>query len=150
MAGLISKARVGLKKAQVRYKENFFSRMRRENEDIVEGDFVWLNVQDGNSMEKLGGKTDGPFEVLRRTTLTFVIIRGRVVVRVNSDLDVKSPKTVDENSQRGGLDRTAADLRDKNTERCAWFDHRTLLYRTGEAREVEFHVEWVGDYEPTW
>lgn len=80
MSVAIAKSRVYLKKSQVRYKKKKLYRgMRRGNADFKEGDYVWLYIQDVNSKDKLGGHTAGPFEVLNRTNLTFVILRGKVV-----------------------------------------------------------------------
>lgn len=74
-----------LKKAQASYKRNLDRRLRRGNAKIKEGYYILLEVQNWK-VRKLSEHTDGPFLVLNRPTLTFVIQRGDVGERVNSDL----------------------------------------------------------------
>lgn len=66
----MSKSRVHLQLAQVRYKKNFDRRLRRGNKEISEGDYVSLDVQDQDSKlnDTLGPHTESPYLVIDRTT----------------------------------------------------------------------------------
>lgn len=46
-AAVVEKETVHLRHAQVRYKKSFDRRLRKGNTEIFEGDYVWLDVQDG-------------------------------------------------------------------------------------------------------
>lgn len=52
MASTIAKAHVQLKLAQVWYNKDLDKRLRRGKEGVKVGDYVWLEVQDGNEKDK--------------------------------------------------------------------------------------------------
>lgn len=79
MAATIAGARIAPKKAQVQYKKGFDFRIRRGNADIKFGNWVWLVVQYGKGNDKLSGHTEGLFQILHRTTQTFVPQLGDLV-----------------------------------------------------------------------
>lgn len=66
-------------KAPVSNILNFHQRMRCGNAKIEVGDFVWMDVCDGISKDKLRGHTKGLFDVMNRTFRTFGIQREKVV-----------------------------------------------------------------------
>lgn len=47
MATMVAKARVELKKSQVRYKKHFDRRMKPGKADVNEGAYIWIDIQDG-------------------------------------------------------------------------------------------------------
>lgn len=59
------------------------------------GDYVWLDVHDGNRYDRFRRNTAGPFEVLNRTTWNLFSQREKVVERVHSDRVVKEPAPED-------------------------------------------------------
>lgn len=85
MKATLAHARMELNKSQGRYKRNFNRGQSNGNSGIKAGDYVWLDTQDENGKENLGGHTEIPFLVLYLTNHTFVIQRNDLVERVNYD-----------------------------------------------------------------
>lgn len=54
-------------------RKNFIRRLKRGNDKVRVGDYVWLNMEDGKIREKLGEHIEGCFLVLDLTTWTLVI-----------------------------------------------------------------------------
>ena len=82
----VATARVRLRKTQLRYKRDFDRRVRIANQHIRPGQYVYLDPRDGTKTDgKLGIVAEGPYKVLLNDRRTFVIQRGEVVERVNSD-----------------------------------------------------------------
>lgn len=115
MAAAVAKARVQLKYAQARYKKAFDRRLRKGNTEISEGYYVWLEVQDGKSKDKLGGHTEGPYRDLDGATRTFFLQRGDVVERVNSHWVLRATAHTS-TSTRGELQATPKGRAEKNRE----------------------------------
>lgn len=100
-------------------------------------------------MDKLGGPSEGPFSVLRRSTPTIAIQLGDLVERVNINRLVKEPArtTVD----------TRRDLDATPEENARVKGHRgELLFQEIKEHMVEndesiwSKVDWNGDFAPTW
>lgn len=125
MVATVDKARVNLKQLKAHYKRNFHARIRKGNQGVQSGDYVYLDFKHGKGKDKLDGHTEGPFLVLGRTERTFVIQRNKVVERVNSYRDTKAPAP-DNVSLREELDSIPEDGREK----C----HGTRLLSQGDPR----------------
>ena len=92
----ISEARTKLDKAQVRYKRNYDRLLRRQREEIREGDSVFLRVERRNEADtrhKLAAVADGPFQVQGVSNNTVVIARpDNTVERVSRDQVTLAPE----------------------------------------------------------
>ena len=138
-----------LKAAQARYKRNFDKRVRVSNRNIRAGEYVFIDPTDGTTKgTKLGNHALGPFRVLRNDVRTFVIQRGDVVERVNSDRVAYAPTPANAPPPEP-CDATEADL-DKNRDGPAYVVDDLLNHRVNDDGTLDFLVKWVGYRNPTW
>lgn len=85
LSATVARARVELRKEQVRYKNNFDRRLRRGNPKINGAHYVFQDTQKEKGKKMIVGHTECPFLVLNLTTRTFFSPRDYLVERVNRD-----------------------------------------------------------------
>ena len=103
-------------RTQPRYKRDLDRRVRIANQHIRPGQYVYLDPRDGTKTDgKLGIVAEGLYKVLLNDRRTFVIQRGEVVERVNSDRITYSPPPPNVPSPKP-FEATTADILEKNID----------------------------------
>ena len=146
----LGKATRSLRKTQERYKRDFDKRIRRARRLKV-GEAVYLDISDGAAKrDKLAFQVSGPFRILevQRKGNTVVIQRGDVVERVSMNRVVRSPSSAEVVEPEHAS--TPEDLADKETEGEIWRFKKILDHREMADGSLQFRLELVGNYEPTW
>ena len=146
----VATARVRLRKTQLRYKRDFDRRVRIANQHIRPGQYVYLDPRDGTKTDgKLGIVAEGPYKVLLNDRRTFVIQRGEVVERVNSDRITYSPPPPNVPSPKP-FEATTADILEKNIDGTTYVVDALLKHGFDDNGTLQFLVKWVGYDTPTW
>ena len=146
----VASARERLRKTQMRYKKDFDKRIRIANRHIQPGQYVYLDPRDGSKADgKLGAVAEGPYRVLLNDKRTFVIQRGEVVERVNSDRVTYSPPPPNVPPPKP-FEATTADILEKNIDGQTFVVDELLEHSVDEDGTLQFLVKWAGYDEPTW
>ena len=146
----VCNARRRLTKAQERYKRDFDRNVRRANRHIKPGQYVYLDPQDGQKTAgKLGHIAVGPYRVLLNDGRTFVIQRGDVVERVNSDRVTYSPPPPDAPTPLPFAANTA-DIIAKNIDGRTYLVDKLLDHGYDADGRLQFLVKWSGYDQPSW
>ena len=146
----VCNARKRLTKAQERYKRDFDRNVRRANRYIKPGQYIYLDPQDGQKTAgKLGHVAVGPYRVLLNDGRTFVIQRGDVVERVNSDRVTYSPPPPDAPAPLPFAANTA-DIVAKNIDGRTYLVDKLLDHGFDADGRLQFLVKWSGYDEPSW
>ena len=145
----IGKAKASLAKTQARYKADFDKRVRRSRKIKVD-EAVYLDISDGMKRDKLAFQVSGPFRVLEvvKEGNTVVIQRGDVVERVSMNRITRAPSSdppVDPDHATA-----PTDLAEKETEGTVYRFRKILDHRERSDGTLEFRIDWVGNYEPSW
>ena len=150
LEGAIIKARTKLKKTQLRYKQDFDKRIRVSNRHIQAGQYIYLDPRDGEKVDgKLGPIAEGPYRVLLNDKRTFVIQRGEVVERVNSDRVTYAPPP--ENAPRRlRFEASTADILSKNIDGRTYLVEKLLEHNIEDDGGMHFLVKWEDYPTPTW
>ena len=145
------KARKRLYQAQCRYKCDFDKSVRRANRHIRPGQYIYLDPRDGVKATpgKLGHIAVGPYRVLVNDGRTFVIQRGEVVERVNSDRVTYSPPPPDA-PPLPPFAATTTDVLEKNIEGQTYVVDALIDYGYDDHGVLQFLVLWAGYDTPTW
>ena len=146
----ILKARDRLKKTQLRYKQDFDKRIRVSNRNILAGQYIYLDPRDGEKVHgKLGPIAEGPYRVLLNDKRTFVIQRGEVVERVNSDRVTYAPPP--ENAPPIlRFEASTADILEKNIDGQTYLVDKLLEHSIHDDGSMHFLVKWIDYPEPSW
>ena len=147
----VRKARKRLYEAQCRYKRDFDKSVRRANRHIRPGQYIYLDPRDGVKATpgKLGHIAVGPYRVLVNDGRTFVIQRGEVVERVNSDRVTYSPPPPDA-PPLPPFAATTADVLEKNIEGQTYVVDALIDHGYDDHGVLQFLVRWAGYDTPTW
>ena len=150
LEGAIIKACTKLQKTQLRYKHDFDKRIRVSNRHIQAGQYIYLDPRDGEKIDgKLGPIAEGPYRVLLNDKRTFVIQRGEVVERVNSDRVTYAPPP--ENAPRRlRFEASTADILSKNIDGRTYLVERLLEHNIEDNGDMHFLVKWEDYPIPTW
>ena len=146
----ILKARDRLKKTQLSYKQDFDKRIRVSNRNILAGQYIYLDPRDGEKVHgKLGPIAEGPYRVLLNDKRTFVIQRGEVVERVNSDRVTYAPPP--ENAPPIlRFEASTADILEKNIDGQTYLVDKLLEHSIHDDGSMHFLVKWIDYPEPSW
>ena len=144
----LQKASASLARTQARYKRDFDKGIRATRRITTE-DHVFLDTHDGAAKRpKLTHNISGPFRVLRVDANTVTIQRGDVVERVSRDRITLAPKQ----AIRGARpeDPQPKHLAAKRTTRRSYNFSKILAHRERDNGELDFRIQWDGQYKPTW
>ena len=146
----ILSARSRLRKTQLRYKRDLDRRIRVANRHITPGQFVYLDPRDGEKVHgKLGPIAEGPYRVLLNDRRTFVIQRGDVVERVNSDRITYAPPPPD-TPPIHPFAASTQDVLAKSVEGQTYVVDRLIGHRLADDGSLHFNVKWADYDTPSW
>ena len=150
MEQAILSARRRLRKTQLKYKADFDKRIRVANRHIEAGQYVYLDPRDGEKVHgKLGPIAEGPYRVLLNDRRTFVIQRGHVVERVNSDRITYAPPPNDSPPMMRYA-ATTTDILEKTIDGRTYLVDRLLDHNIEANGRMTFLVQWEDYDTPTW
>ena len=131
-------------------------RIRVSNRNILAGQYIYLDPRDGEKVHgKLGPIAEGPYRVLLNDKRTFVIQRGEVVERVNSDRVTYAPPP--ENAPPIlRFEASTTDILEKNIDGQTYLVDKLLEHSIHDDGSMHFLVNGltiqnqVGNHVPTY
>ena len=137
-------------KTQLRYKQDFEKRIRVSNHNILTVQYIYLDPRDGEKIHgKLGPIAEGPYRVLLKNKRIFVIQRGDVVERVNSDRATYAPPH--ENAPPIlRFEASTTDILEKNIDGQTYLVDKLLEHSIHDDGSMHFLVKWIAYPELSW